>query len=73
MIDIAINQVWRDRDKRMSGGRRLVGVTNVDGGTHAVCKPVYQDGSGAFVDHSGNKRTAISLRTLRTRFELVSP
>ena len=67
-----IGEVYRDKDKRMSNGNRHVLVVATNGGRRcdkAVCVPCTPEGARRFRD--GSMTTAISAKTLASRFELV--
>lgn len=71
---VEVGQVYRDKDKRMSGGNRHVLVVALNGGRRAnkaVCVPCYSDGKRFY--EVGTHSTTHNPKNLEKRFELVQP
>lgn len=66
--------VWRDRDKRMSSGRRfvrVVGFSFKDGRERAICVGCYEASPGVFVDYVKRETKLDSTKMLK-RWEFVA-
>ena len=70
----AVGQVWRDRDKRMSSGKRHVRIESIADG-RAQCRRVFPSPGGGWMDepHGGQTTvTRVSLKNFGPRWEFVS-
>ena len=57
---LKVGQRWRDRDKRMAGGTRILEIVSINMFGDAVCK-----------SSTSSRTTRVRESTLRAKFELL--